>query len=262
MRKAKVLEDVKKNLKLKSPKRYANTEMETVSEEPRSKKRKVTKKILDLDEEFNSEIIPCPYCKVRITRDSMKKHIRTDHENDIKNQAIIDLEEERFNKYVHEIVYENDDKNPMVLDNFQPEHDNPCNDEGSKKEKNESKNESVDIIEKDKSDNDLPKQVASGNENGAKQDDDEHDITDKTIEKILPILEENKIEMQEPNKHAPLDESANPQHDKMGAKQDNDKYDTSEGTIEKILPIMEENDINKVAIAETIESAEHTEVKI
>ena len=44
----------------------------------------------------------------------------------------------------------------MVLDNFQPEHDNPCNDEGSKKEsKDYSFIESVDIIEKDKSDNDL-----------------------------------------------------------------------------------------------------------
>ena len=61
-----------------------------------------------------------------------------------------------FNEYVHEIVSENDDKNQMVLDNFQPEHDNPCNDEGSKKEsKNYSFIESVDIIEKDKSDNDL-----------------------------------------------------------------------------------------------------------
>ena len=132
----------------------------------------------------------------------------------------------------------------MVLDNFQTEHNNPCNDEGSKKEsKNDGFIESVDIIEKDKSDNDLPKQVASGDESDAKQDDDKHDITDETIEKILPILEENEIRMQEPNKHAPWDESANPQHDKTGVKQDNDKYDITDETIEKILPILEENEI-------------------
>ena len=37
----------------------------------------------------------------------------------------------------------------MVLDNFQTEHNNPCNDEGCKKEsKNDGFIESVDIIEK------------------------------------------------------------------------------------------------------------------
>ena len=107
-----------------------------------------------------------------------------------------------FNEYVHEIVSKNDDKNKVVLDNFQTEHNNPCNDEGSKKEsKNDGFIESVNIIEKDKSDNDLPKQVASEDESGAKQYDDKHEINDETIEKLIPIIEENEIKMQEPNKH-------------------------------------------------------------
>ena len=127
----------------------------------------------------------------------------------------------------------------MVLDNFQTEHNNPCNDEGSKKEsKNDSFIESVDIIEKDESDNDLPKQVAS-DEIGAKQDD----ITDKTTEKILSILDDNKVQMQEPNKLASWDGSANPQHDKTVTKQDNDKHDITDETIEKIIPNLDENKI-------------------
>ena len=98
-----------------------------------------------------------------------------------------------------------------VLDNFQTEHNNPCNDEGSKKEsKNDGFIESVNIIEKDKSDNDLPKQVASEDESGAKQYDDK----DETIEKLIPITEENEIKMQEPKKRV-WNESTNPQHNTM-----------------------------------------------
>ena len=87
-----------------------------------------------------------------------------------------------------------------------------------KQHKHEIFNESVDIIEKDKFDNNLLKQVASVDESGTKKDDDKHDITDETTEKILPILDENKIQMQEPIKHTPWNESANPP-------QDNDKYE-------------------------------------
>ena len=118
------------------------------------------------------------------------------------------------------------------------------NDEGSKKEsKNDGFIESVDIIEKDKFDNNLLKQVASVDESGTKKDDDKHDITDETTEKILPILDENKIQMQEPNKLASWDGRANPQHDKTVTKQDNDKHDITDETIEKIIPNLDENKI-------------------
>ena len=51
-----------------------------------------------------------------------------------------------------EIVSKNDDKHKVILDNFQTEHNNPCNDEESKKEsKNDGFIESVNIFEKDKS---------------------------------------------------------------------------------------------------------------
>ena len=187
----------------------------------------------DLDDEAIFKTIPVIEEKIQETSEA----------GDILKEPVDDSDaKDSFNDYVDEIVSENDDKNQMVLDNFQPEHDNPCNDEGSKKEsKNYSFIESVDIIEKDKSDNDLSNQIASGDESGAKQDDD--DITDKIIEKNLPILEENEIQVQEPNKHDPWGESANPQHEKTGAKQDDDKHDITYETIEKILPILEENEI-------------------
>ena len=65
----------------------------------------------------------------------------------------------------------------------------------------------------------------------------------KLLKKILSILEEKKIQMQEFNENAPWDESANPPPDKKGAKQDNVKYDITDETTEKILPILEENEI-------------------
>ena len=207
-----------------------------------------------------------------------------------------DAKDDCFNESVDEIVSENDDKNPMVLDHVQPKPDHSCNDQGiankvddindnedtfngsideiatntddrnlkmvldvqpehkdpsnegftkkfdDKNDKHDIFNASVDeilpdIIEVDKSDNNIPKQ-ASGDKSDVEQNDDKHD---ETIEKILPILEENKIQMHEPDAH--WDESAKQKLDKTGAKQDNDKDDNSDKTVEKILPILEENEI-------------------
>merc|ERR1712166_759645 len=117
----------------------------------------------DLDDEVIFKTIPVIEDKIQETSEA----------GDILKEPVDNSEaKDSFNEYVDEIVSENDDKNQMVINHVQPEHDDPCNDEGSKKEsKNNSFNESVDIIEKDKSDNDLPKQVASGDESGAKEDD-------------------------------------------------------------------------------------------
>ena len=193
----------------------------------------------DLDDEVILKTTPVIEDKIQETSEA----------GDILKEPVDDNDtKDSFNEYVGDIVSENDDQNQMVLDNFQPEHNNPCNDEGSKKEsKNDSFIESVDIIEKDESDNDLPKQVAS-DEIGAKQDD----ITDKTTEKILSILDDNKVQMQEPNKLASWDGSANPQHDKTVTKQDNDKHDITDETIEKIIPNLDEN---KIQMQEPIKHA-------
>ena len=95
---------------MKSPTKNPNTENEKVNqetqssevfdledtEEPRSKKRKLTNKNHDSNSEISSEtkkIIPCPYCKVNFTRDTMKEHIQTFHENKIQKPNLQDSEE-------------------------------------------------------------------------------------------------------------------------------------------------------------------------
>jgi hypothetical protein len=71
----------------------------------------------------------------------------------------------------------------------------------------------------------------------AKTNDDKQEVADETIEKILPNLEMNKIQMQQPlsdfDKH--IHES--------DAKTNDDKQEVTDENIEKILPNPEMNEI-------------------
>ena len=98
-------------------------------------------------------------CSVLFGRPPIFKNVIEDKNQETSETGVLlkepvddnDANNDCFNESVVEIVPDNDDKNPMALPNFQPEHDDPCNDGSKKESRHESFNKSVDIIEKDKS---------------------------------------------------------------------------------------------------------------
>ena len=92
----------------------------------------------------------------------------------------------------------------------------------------------------DINENDVTPKQTSKDESNAKSHD-EHDVTDETMEKILPIFEMNKIQIQEPN--SDLNNHIQALHDR-DVKSDDDIHDVDDETIEKIPPtIFDENKI-------------------